>query len=1152
MSDRDTLAIIAEEFGYAFEPLKEAFETPQDTISFLKELGYDVTFNANLSEISGIITQIITIIESGEITADNVKDLIEKIKNLVQRINDLKNNAQSFFGALPATMNELKDDLPGQMVQYLLAEYLLQKQPKVGTLLQLFGIIQLRLIAATATRPAYIRREIHFERIPQLFTDPLKTLKDLYGWATPTLDKNIIFEKLTDLFEAYNINFRSVTIPDDVLTKINGFPPAADTDKRALRLLILDEQFSNLALGAGIDLYINPPNGATLPGLSMLPYAQQAFKEEIRISDKLAFNFETALNMENGIALVLRPNEMPSLFTDLAGAGSIGGIDAKVALGLKYAKADGSKFIVIGSSEASRYEFESAAVAIAAKLNRTGSKDVGMEFDLKGSKIVIKPAPGDTDGFLAKLLPPEGIIMAFELGFGFGIESGFYFKGSSGLEITLPSHLQLGPIEINNATLGVFPSGNELPIAISVGIKAALGPIVATVDGIGIIARFKFPPERNGNLGPIDFSLGFKPPKMVGLSIDAGIVKGGGFLLFDPEKGEYAGGLELMIQDTIQVAAIGIINTKFPDGTKGFSLLVILSVQFTPGIVLGMGFFLSGLGGMLGINRTIHVPALQDGVRNNALDSILFPEDIVANINTLLPQLRQIFPAKQDQFFIGLMAKITWGVPTLVSIEFGIAMEFTNPVRLAILGVLKIVLPTEDAAVLRLQVNFLGIIDFTNGYLSFDASIVNSRILTFTLEGDMALRLNWGNNKGFLMSVGGFHPSFKPPAELNVPNLKRLSLTIFADNPLLRLTTYFAITSNTVQFGAKLELKFEVGPFSVEGYLGFDVLFQFSPFKFMARIEAGIAVKMGGSTLFSIELEFNLSGPTPWNANGTASFKILFFTIKVRFNVTWGEEQHVIEPPIPVIPKLIEAFSLSANWTAEIPTNRFNLVSTKDLIPADGEVILQSFGMLKISQTVLPLNIEVNKFGNHISIDLKNARIISFHIGTELISINEARDSFAPAAFKNLEDEEKLSSPSYTQEVSGVSVADNSLKCSYGRNRTLIYDCRVSDFDPFPSKLLNFNPLSLKLFRSFIKGGDIGRSALSKQNHDKNFKKDGAVKMNEEAYSIIHTDTLSAHAGAFSVGTKAEAEAALQEIIKTNPKMKKTLSVSPSYQLETI
>ncbi|MGZ5254144.1 MAG: hypothetical protein ACXWV4_07305, partial [Flavitalea sp.] len=292
MSDRDTLAIIAEEFGYAFAPLKNAFETPQDTISFLKELGYDVTLNGSLSDISAIVTQIIAIVESGEIDFDNVKSLLEKIKALIDKINNLKNNAQSIFGTLPATMTELKDDLPVQIVQYLLAEYLLQNQPKVGTLLQLFGIIQLRLIPANPPiRSAYIRREIHFERIPQLFTDPLKTLKDLYGWGTPTLDRNIIFEKLTDLFEAYNINFTSVTIPDDVLTKINGFPPTDTTDKRSLRLLILDEQFSNLTLGAGIDLYINPPNGATLPGLSMLPYANQAFKEEIRISDKLAFLF---------------------------------------------------------------------------------------------------------------------------------------------------------------------------------------------------------------------------------------------------------------------------------------------------------------------------------------------------------------------------------------------------------------------------------------------------------------------------------------------------------------------------------------------------------------------------------------------------------------------------------------------------------------------------------------------------------------------------------------------------------------------------------------------------------------------------------------------------------------------------------------------
>ena len=44
---------------------------------------------------------------------------------------------------------------------------------------------------------------------------------------------------------------------------------------------------------------------------------------------------------------------------------------------------------------------------------------------------------------------------------------------------------------------------------------------------------------------------------------------------------------------------------------------------------------------------------------------------------------------------------------------------------------------------------------------------------------------------------------------------------------------YFAVTTNTAQFGAKAELFFGFSAISVEGHLGFDALFQFSPFKFV-------------------------------------------------------------------------------------------------------------------------------------------------------------------------------------------------------------------------------------------------------------------------------------------------------------------------------
>ena len=62
--------------------------------------------------------------------------------------------------------------------------------------------------------------------------------------------------------------------------------------------------------------------------------------------------------------------------------------------------------------------------------------------------------------------------------------------------------------------------------------------------------------------------VGFKPPNGVGLSIDAGVVKGGGYLYIDSDKGEYAGALELVFAGFLAVKAIGIITTTMPDGAR--------------------------------------------------------------------------------------------------------------------------------------------------------------------------------------------------------------------------------------------------------------------------------------------------------------------------------------------------------------------------------------------------------------------------------------------------------------------------------------------------------------------------------------------------------------------------------------------------------
>ena len=132
----------------------------------------------------------------------------------------------------------------------------------------------------------------------------------------------------------------------------------------------------------------------------------------------------------------------------------------------------------------------------------------------------------------------------------------------------------------------------------------------------------------------------------------------------------------------------------------------------------------------------------------------------------------------------------------------GIILEIP-PGNIAILGVLKVALPDEDVALIQLQVNFVGILDFDKQLLSFDASLFDSHILFLTLEGDMAVRAEWGDNAGFLLSVGGFHPAFQPPplqpADAAAHDGQRSSTTTGRS---IRVESYFAVTSNTVQFGA--------------------------------------------------------------------------------------------------------------------------------------------------------------------------------------------------------------------------------------------------------------------------------------------------------------------------------------------------------------
>ena len=150
---------------------------------------------------------------------------------------------------------------------------------------------------------------------------------------------------------------------------------------------------------------------------------------------------------------------------------------------------------------------------------------------------------------------------------------------------------------------------------------------------------------------------------------------------------------------------------------------------------------------------------------------------------------------------------------------------------------------------MRLQMDAVGVLDFDQGTASVDASLHDSRLLRkFTLTGDMAMRLNWQGSPNFALAVGGLHPAFNPPP--GFPKLERIAINLSSgDNPRFRCEAYFALTSNSIQFGARAELFASAAGFSIHGEIGYDVLIQLDPFFFIAEFQAQLQLKRGSTNL---------------------------------------------------------------------------------------------------------------------------------------------------------------------------------------------------------------------------------------------------------------------------------------------------------------
>lgn len=1086
------------------------------------------------------------LVESGASDGDLLAAGAEVVAALVNAVNAVGALPSALTAQLPPSFvaaTNFPNAFANRLFGTLIVDGLKEALPLETRILRLFGLIEINSQPADPAhfQPAFQLRTVHWDRLGTLFSDPVQLMKDVYGWGGPSINLEPLHDALFSL--SFALGFPGTyDFPSPGLVKTVAPGVAKPKPDRSFELTLFDY---GVVKATALLTTVPKASPGEIQGIAIAIVTTGSLdKLEIPLSADVSLALSASIDASAGVALILKPGQTPQLIANYDGPASpvtAGELTATVS----YARQDNEDPFTIlalpgGSGITAREAY------FVGGLARTGKGDLDPKFEggIKKGKLSITTA--GADGFLSKILPGDGINLDFDLGVGWSRDTGVYIEGNAGLDIAIPLHVDLGPLSLEWLYLDLELGGGALTLTTSISGTGELGPLSASVDRIGIKTVTTFPPN-GGNLGPVNVAFAFKPPNGVGLELNAGVVVGGGFLYIDTERGEYAGALELMFADFLALSAVGLITTKMPDGSSGFSLLLIITADFGPGIQLGFGFTLLAVGGLIGLNRTMLLQPLMDGVRTGAIDSIMFPHDVVKNAMKIISDLRAIFPPQEGTFLIGPMAKLGWGEPTLISLALGVIIEI--PGNIAILGVLKLALPAEDIAVIIIQVNFAGAIEFDKSRLYFFASLYDSRVLFITIEGEMGVLMAFGSDANFVVSIGGFHPQFSPPP-LPFPSPRRIEVDILNESfARIRCDGYFAVTSNTCQFGSHSDFFFGFSALSVEGHSGFDALLQFSPFHFVVSISTSFSVKVFGIGVYGIDIDLTVEGPTPWHAHGTASLSFFFFSVDIGIDVTWGDSRNTMLPPVQLMPVLAGEFSKQSNWRAVLPSGSNLLVALRKLDQAEVAMVLHPVGTLQVSQRAIPLDLTLDKAGNQAPSDANRFALTVASSG--LSARRTLQEQFAAAQFKNLSDAAKLSQAAYAPMDSGLelSAMGNAYASGTAIATNVRYDLTIID-----TKLRRFSRrfyvLAGSLFTHMLSGSSVARNSLSayRQAQTQPFAEKVAIKSEGFAVTLVADNTIY-HPEAASFTSQTAANDYLVRLVAKDATLTDSVHVIPHFEV---
>ena len=657
MSSDGVLSSALAGFVASLRVVRDAVASPDAFTAFLAQFGWTLA-PADLTSVTSAVKDLASVPDdTSSLNLEQLAAAIVSAASVIRRITS--SGAPAAFAST----------FPRELLDYVVYTAIGgQGPPGLFAVLHFVGVLGERRVPADATtgRAEYTERLVAWDVLTALPDQPLATVEKSYGWGS-AFDADGFLRSIGILIRAFGGN-AGIYGADAALVSqyyASGAPQAAGVRNLIVSAPFLQESVTSATTSAAVKLAllglpIPPSAAAAAPadGLALMPVITGAAAETVPLSDNVTLTI-------SGDFLVrpVRAEIHPGASAVRATPGD-SHVDATVRLDAKAPAA--TPWLAFGGSASSRLEVSAAHASLGLSGTVDGDLVLQVEVGLDTATLVIDLS--ESDSFVQGAAGSQPARSPLSLVAKWSSDAGFALVGQPRLGVTIPVDATIGSLaRIETVGLALTPAGGAMGIDATLSFVASLGPVNITVSEAGLRTQVQPVGDADppGNLGNVDLQFGFKPPSGIGVQLDQAIVTGGGFLAHDAQKAEYAGALDLSLEG-LAVKAYGLIQTKLPGGQAGYSFIAVISAEFLPAIELPFGFSLDGVGGLIGINRSISQSAIESALWAGHLDGLLFPKDPVASAPQLLSALDTYFPAAPGRYVVGPLVKIGWSASLVV------------------------------------------------------------------------------------------------------------------------------------------------------------------------------------------------------------------------------------------------------------------------------------------------------------------------------------------------------------------------------------------------------------------------------------------------------------------------------------------------------